>query len=380
MEPVSRKESYDAAVKESIASIIINAVLFGIKIFGGITTNSIALITDGVHSLSDFFSSAVVIVGAKFANKEPDEEHPFGHQRIEYIASLIIAVFLIFIAFEFGKQAVERIITPEKLQADRIGFIVIGISVGLKVLISLYAYHLQKKTQSPLIKGDYIHHLSDLISTVFVLVSFAAAKIFPELIIIDAVMSLFVAAFVFYSAIGIAKEVISPLIGTRADERMLNLIKNEADKIKEISGVHDIVIHQYGQLKTIDVHAEIDADTPFRLVHEICEELGDNIHDRTGADILVHPDPIDTNNSDLNRLRDQTHNIVERTENAESFHEEKLVGKLNKGTYIFQLALSKDLSPEDEAKVMKSVEKQLRDNFPKLRDVKISIVPMFKYQ
>ena len=154
---------------EATVSIIGNVIIFLIKLFLGLFINSIALIADSVHSLSDVSTSGVVIFGFRTAKKKPDKEHPYGHGRAEYIATLIIAVILIIVGFSFIEQSVERIINIKDIEHGEYAIIIsiiVIISAVLKELMARYSYLLAKKINSDVLKADAWHHRSDSISSI----------------------------------------------------------------------------------------------------------------------------------------------------------------------------------------------------------------------
>ena len=189
-------------------SIILNLLLFGIKLFFGVVSNSIALIADAFHTLSDMASSAIVVFGFKMASKPADKEHPFGHGRAETIAALCIAILIGFAGFEFLKTSIVRLMYIEIIQVSQIILAVVFITIILKEAMARLSYSLGETINSDTLKADAIHHRTDMFSSILVLVAIAGAWLgYPKL---DAMMDNDLNAIL--SGVAIAAEIKRPLI------------------------------------------------------------------------------------------------------------------------------------------------------------------------
>ena len=204
---------------EATISIIGNILIFFIKLFLGIFINSITLIADGVHSLSDVSTSGVVIFGFRIAKKKPDKEHPYGHGRAEYIATLIIAILLILVGFGFIQQSIERIINLETIRHGEYAIIIsiiVIISAILKEVMARYSNAISKKIKSDVLKADAWHHRSDVISSIGVALGILGARYgFP---IFDPLFGIVVAIIIMYVGINLIRTASNFLIGQAPDE------------------------------------------------------------------------------------------------------------------------------------------------------------------
>ncbi len=224
-------------------SIVANFIIFVLKLVFGFISNSIALIADAFHSLSDMASSGVVVFGFKMASKPADKEHPFGHGRAETIAALTISILIGFTGIEFIKTSITRFMNPNSIEVSWAVILVVLITIVLKEVLARLSYNLGDKINSSTLIADAIHHRSDMWSSVLVLSAFGGAWLgYPK---IDAIMGLGVAGMMIQSAYAIARTAIDDLLGKPVDTETIKNIKEYAMQTPEVSNVHDIVVHSY---------------------------------------------------------------------------------------------------------------------------------------
>ena len=230
-------------------SIFTNLTLFIVKLFYGFISNSIALIADAFHTLSDMASSAVVVFGFKMASKPADKEHPFGHGRAETIAAFTISILIGFAGFEFIKTSITRFIVDEIIEISRMLFVIVIITIILKECLARLSLSLAEKIQSNTLRADGIHHRSDMFSSLLVLVAFGGVQLgYPKM---DALMGLAVGLMMIYSAYKIVRSTIDDLLGKPMDSKTVHQITTIAKEVEVLSNVHDIIIHTYGAQKFI---------------------------------------------------------------------------------------------------------------------------------
>ncbi len=271
-------------------SIGLNLLLFGIKLFFGLVSNSIALIADAFHTLSDLASSAIVVFGFKMSSKPADTEHPFGHGRAETIASLCIGILIGFAGFEFLKTSIVRLMYIELIQASKIILVVVIITIILKEAIARLSYSLGETINSDILKADAIHHRTDMLSSILVLIAFGGAWVgYPKL---DAIMGLGVAGLMLYSGYGVARSAIDDLLGKPVDLETIYDIKSIAMQVSGILNVHDIVVHSYGAHRFISLHIEIPEGKSPEFMHEMADQVEKVLADKMCADVVTHVDPV----------------------------------------------------------------------------------------
>jgi len=277
---------------EALVSIIGNVALFFIKISLAILVNSIGLAADAIHSLSDVSTSGIVIFGFKIAKKRPDKRHPFGHGRAEHIATLIIAVFLIIIGFNFIQQSFDRLLHPEQLSnpdfAIIIAIIVFSTAVG-KILMARYSSLISKKIESDMLEADAWHHRTDAISSIGVGIGIIGSYLgFP---VLDAIFGLFVSVIIIYVGIQLIKTSSNYLIGTRPSTDLILKLKNITKQTTQVSNIHSIYVHDYGHIKIVTFHVEMNGSLSLTKAHEIADHLEEVIMKKTHYFPVIHVEP-----------------------------------------------------------------------------------------
>ncbi len=332
---------------EAIVSICGNIILFLLKLFLGLFINSIALIADGFHSLSDVSTSGVVILGFRIAKKRPDAEHPFGHGRAEYIATLIIAILLIIVGLGFIQQSIERILSPAVIENQEYLLLISGIvivSAILKELMARYSYAIARHIDSDVLKADAWHHRSDSLSSVGVAIGIAAARFgFP---ILDPIFGLVVSVIIIFVGINLMRTVSNYLIGQAPDQEFLDKIQSIAEKTSGVKGVHDISLHDYGTTKIVTLHAEVNSNLPLNKAHQIADELDKNIIDATDFSTIIHLDPTQIYQN-INEKQRIIKAILEKQKEIKSFHKISIIQSGDSDDIKMHLVVDKDMSVHD---------------------------------
>ena len=346
---------------EATISIIGNIIIFFIKLFLGIFINSIALIADGVHSLSDVSTSGVVIFGFRIAKKKPDKEHPFGHGRAEYIATLIIALLLILVGFGFIQQSIERIINLETIQHGEYAIvisIIVIISAIIKELMARYSNAIAKKIKSDVLKADAWHHRSDAISSIGVAMGILGARYgFP---ILDPIFGIIVSTVIIYVGINLVRTVSNFLMGQSPDQELIKQIKTIAQKTDNVKGIHDISIHDYGSTKILTIHAEVDSNLLLNEAHKIADNLENNIHIKTSYSTIIHLDPKEIP-FDLKIKKRIIETILNKQKEIVTFHKIQIIRGIDNEDIKMHLIVDKDMSIENSHELCHRLKSSLEE-------------------
>ena len=362
---------------EGWASILINIVLFVIKLLAGISIRSVALIGDAVHTLSDSATSVVVIIGFKIARKPSDKEHPFGHGRMEAVAALIVAVLLFVAGFEVMKSSVLAILRPHSDAASWWLVLVIAATVLVKELMARFSYRLGDMIDSAALRADALHHRSDAVSTTLVVVALVAGRF--DYKYFDGVMGGFVALVIFYSGYKVAKEAVTPLLGAAPSREDIEQVEQIAMAHEAVSGVHDIIMHSYGYTSVVSLHIEVPDDKPPFELHEIAEEIEARIGAKRGGMVVVHIDPINKNHPQYEAISAAIQELVSADERVTSFHELRIVGRgIDKCNAVFDIALAEDTDEQEQYDIVNSLREKLVDEFPEI-GVVIKAEPRYAY-
>ena len=283
-----------AQVFEGVLSIIINACLFVAKFWAGIVTGSVALMADAWHTLSDSLTSIFVVVAAKLASRKPDKEHPFGHGRWELIASLLIAIVLAMIGYEFLTNSIGRFQNRESVVYGALALVVTIVSIIMKEAMAQYAFYLGRKHNNPVITADGWHHRTDSFSSVIVLIGIAVTMYVEDFWWMDSVLGMFCALAIFFAAFKIIKEAITSLLGEEPPPEFIAEFKNEINMIYDNDlKLHHFHLHNYISHKELTLHIMLDKNLTIEDGHDIATVIEDMINEKFGMEATIHIEPLD---------------------------------------------------------------------------------------
>lgn len=282
---------------EGVVSIFLNTALFGIKMWAGIVSGSIALTADAWHTLSDSVSSVIVIVGIKLSSRKPDKEHPFGHGRWEQIAAIFIGFLLALIAYDFFKDSIIQFNSKEAANFGTLAIIVTVISILVKEGLAQYAFYIGRKTNNLSVKADGWHHRTDALSSIVVLIGIFFTKRFWW---IDSVLGLIIALMLFYAAYKIIKDAINKLLGEEPSEELIKELELTIKTLySEDLHPHHYHIHNYVAHQELTFHIKLNNLHSIVSGHKIATDVENKILDQYGIVATVHIEPLDyVHNSD----------------------------------------------------------------------------------
>jgi cation diffusion facilitator family transporter len=284
-------ERKKASYLEGTVSIIGNICLFALKYWAGIVSGSIALMADAWHTLSDTISSVVVIVGAKLASKQPDEDHPFGHGRWELISAIIIAIILVLIAFGFITDSISQLKTKESANFGTLAIVVTVVSIVVKELMAQYAFILGRKSDSTTVKADGWHHRTDALSSLVILIGILFKNYFWW---IDGVLGLLVSLMIMYAAYAILRESVSKILGEEPGEELIKEILGYMRSLYDYELYpHHFHLHNYISSKELTFHIKIDNSLSVEEGHAIATAIEELIDEKLSLKSTIHLEPID---------------------------------------------------------------------------------------
>ena len=327
--------------KASFIGLCLNCLLAVGKIVVGAIFGFISVIADGMNNLSDCGSSVVSLVSFKMSSKPADKEHPYGHERIEYISSMIVSFLILVIAFELVSESINKIISPSAFEFSIMIVAALVVSIVVKCFMFFYYRHVAKKINSELLNASAVDSLSDCISTTVVLLGVVIGQIFK--INIDGYAGILVAIFVAIAGIKVLKEVMSKLIGQVPDKEIFEKIKERVLSHDKVLGVHDLNVYCYGPNKYFgSVHIEIDAKTDSLLAHEIIDDIEREFLQETNIVLTGHHDPIVTDDEEVNKMREVIKNLVLEINEDFLMHDFRMVKGPTKTNIIFEIAVPFD--------------------------------------
>lgn len=344
-----------------LVGIISNIIVCIIKIVVGILVASISIIADGINNLADAGSSILTLVGFKIASKPSDHEHPFGHERMEYITGLIVALVIIGIGLLLLESSVMKLINQEVMSYTKtmaiITIVVLSVSILVKLWQSLFYRKYGKLINSTTLLATSRDSLNDCISTSAVLVA-TIVSVFYENSWLDGAMGILVSLFIMYSGIGLVKETISPLLGEVPSREFINEIKSRVMSYPGVLGTHDLVIHSYGEKKVfITIHVEVNSRVNVNESHDMIDNIEADFR-RDGINMVIHMDPVDIEDPEVQLLRDKVPGILKEIDSKLLFHDLRIVKGITHTNVLFDIVMnwdSKLTQDEISAKVNEKV-------------------------
>ena len=338
-----------------ILGIFLNILLFSIKLFAGIICGSVSIMADAFNNLSDAGSSVISLIGFKMSSKPRDEDHPFGHGRMEYIAGLIVAILIMFVGFELLKSSFEKILNPIAVKMSTVVLVILAVSVAVKLYMFFYNYSCGKKINSVSLKATAYDCISDAVSTTVVLVGFVISPLLP--FVIDGYIGLLVALFVFYAGFKSVKETMNCLIGEKPDEEfVLQVQKYVLEFDDRVLGIHDLIVHNYGIGRNIiSMHCEVSSKEDVNLVHDLIDTIEDGLNKAFDCIAVIHMDPIIVDDPKINEKKLTVLTILKEINPDLTIHDFRMTEGDTRVNLIFDVVV-----PRGEKINLKELENQIR--------------------
>lgn len=327
-----------------IVGIICNVFLFILKFIIGSTIHSISIVSDSFNNLSDSLSSVIALLGYKVASKPADKEHPFGHGRMEYVASFIVSNIIFVVAFELLTSSINKIIHPEELSFSYLSLGLLAASILIKIWLSRFNSVLGKKTNNIAMLAVSDDAKNDVFVTLATIIALVLSQ-FNSKIPFDGIAGVTVSVVIFYSSFGIAKEIIGKLLGNPISKKEAKQIESIILSFPEVKGVHDLMIHDYGPGRQFgSAHAEVDAKMDFLKAHDIIDEAERKIHEETGVMMTLHLDPILLDDPLVQVYQKEINDILNKIDPTLSIHDFRIVDGPSHTNLVFDILIPYDCS------------------------------------
>ena len=348
-----------------VVGIVLNVLLFAGKFLAGTISNSIAITADAFNNLSDAGSSFVTLIGFKLAGAKPDPEHPFGHGRMEYVSGLVVAAAILLMAYELIRDSINKIIHPEETEFSAMVLVILVASILVKLYMSYYNRSVGKKIDSAAMRATATDSLSDTCATLVVLIATLVGHYTG--LYIDGWCGVLVGIFILYAGINAAKETLDPLLGQPPEESFVEEIDRIVMAHEEICGIHDLIVHDYGPgRQMISLHAEVPAEGNILEIHDVIDNVENELRAKLGCDATIHMDPIVTADEHIGELKLTVTSVVKDIDEVITLHDFRVVTGPTHTNLIFDVLIPFKFYISDEEltlMIQKRVKERLGNSY-----------------
>ena len=342
------RRSYGTMV--SIVGILLNVLLFTVKLIAGTLTGSISIRADAVNNLSDAGSSVIALISFKIAAKPADRDHPFGHARIEYIASMIVSFFILFIGTELVRSSIEKLLSPTSIAFGWLTVCILSLSILVKLWLAHFNRSIAKRIDSDVMRATAADSLADAGATAAVLLATLSTLILPTHVsrFIDPVVGLLVAALIFVAGLRVLNETKNSILGGAPSEQTVATIRRVVAEHPEALGLHDLTVHSYGKGRTFaTLHVEVDGKADIFETHDAVDRIERSLRLEHGIDCTIHLDPIVTDDAQLSEWRGRVSELAAELDPRIGIHDFRMVPGTTHTNLIFDLAVPFEVKTTD---------------------------------
>lgn len=338
--------------------ILSNIFLCIIKGLIGLFSGSIAITADAVNNLSDAGSSVITLLAFKIAGKPADEEHPYGHARMEYISGMAVSFIIILLGLELMGSSFEKILHPEEVGVSALTYLVLIVSIAVKLWQGMFNRSLGKRISSEALQATAADSLNDVFSTGAVLLSTLVYQF--TAIPIDGWVGMLVAIFITVSGVKLIMETGSPLLGQAPDPQMVQELEEKITAYDGVIGIHDLQVHNYGPGRVFaTVHAEVPANRDILVSHDIIDNIEREVGHEMNLNLVIHMDPVVTDDERLNQLHAQVQQIVAGIDSNLSMHDFRAVFGPTHTNLVFDVVVPPGFSLSD-SELSRRIEQQVQ--------------------
>ncbi len=326
----------------SVVGILINLLLFAAKYLIGTLTGAISIRADAINNLSDAGASAISLISFKISAKPADRAHPFGHARMEYIASLVVSFFILFIGVELVRDSITKLLAPTPLSFDLLAVIVLSLSILCKLWLALFNRSVGRKIDSDVMRATATDSLSDMGATAAVLLANILSLVLPEsaALYIDPIMGIIVAILIFVAGLRVLLDTKNSILGTAPDAETVNTILRVVGEYPDALGVHDLIVHNYGPGRTLaSLHIEVDGKKDIFLSHDIIDLIERRLGEEAHIDCTIHMDPVIRDDPEVTKWQEITKKLLAEIDPRIGLHDFRMVPGFTHTNLIFDIAV-----------------------------------------
>ena len=342
----------------SVVGICCNLLLFTVKLSIGIFVHSISVMADAFNNLSDAASSIIGYIGVKMAEKPADDEHPFGHGRIEYISAFIVAFLVIQVGFSLFKTSIGKIREPEPMSFHLVTVVILILSIGVKLWMGIFNSRLGRRIDSKVMMATAADSLGDVTTTSATIISLVVFGIWG--LNLDGIIGIIVSIVVMIAGFNIARETLAPLIGEAIDPEVYRKISRFVESYDGIIGSHDLIVHNYGPSRSMaSIHAEVPSDVDIEESHEIIDKIERDALRKMNLFLVIHMDPVEVKNEIVNHYRNMVDDIIDNLDSRLSIHDFRIVDGAERVNLIFDLVVPREYMEAAKDNLKKKVREEV---------------------
>lgn len=341
----------------SLYSIFLNLLLFAAKFLASILAGSLAMQADAINNLSDAGSSVVSLISFKISAKPADRDHPFGHARIEYVASMIVSFLILFVGIELVRGAIDKLLNPTKPTLNVLAIVILSVSVLGKFYMAFFNRRVGKKIDSDVMRASAVDSLSDMGATLAVLIANLSVLFLPDAVsmYVDPVISLAVSVLILIAGLKILNETKNSILGLAPAAETVEAIEKMVAEYPNALGIHDLIVHSYGKTRTIaSLHVEVDGKKDIFKSHDMIDLIERRLFEEAGIECTIHLDPIITDDEQVVHWREKVVVIVKKIDERLQIHDFRIVPGSTHTNLIFDVAAPFEV-PLDDAALKKQI-------------------------
>ena len=334
----------------SVTGIILNFILFLSKLLVGTLTASVAITADAMNNLSDAGSQLISLISFRIAAKPADREHPFGHARIEYVASMIVSFLILLIGADLLRESVAKIFTPAPPENSWVAVWVLSASILAKLWLGLFNRKIGKRIDSAVMRATAADSFSDVLSTSAILISTLLLLLFPDTNLnLDAYMGVAVAVLILIGGARILIDTKNSILGGAPSHEIVEEITAIVEATPGALGLHDLVVHNYGAGHIIAaLHVEVDGKVNVFETHDMIDNIERKLRTEHGIEATIHMDPIVTDDAEINAMHARVESAVREIDSALRIHDFRFVRGTTHTNLIFDVAVPFECSSSDD--------------------------------
>lgn len=349
-----------------ISGLSVNILLFIGKLIIGLLSKSIAVVADSFNNLSDAGSFFISVLASKLSKKPADKEHPFGHERIEYIAALLISFIIMNAGLTLFLNSVKRISEPEIMVFEWSFIIALAVSMLFKAWVMFFNRDIGIRINSYVQKAAFLDSRNDLIVTALTIVSMIIAKYFN--FSIDSYVGIGVSVFVFLSGFKIAKGTLMPLLGSAADKKLYEKITQKVESYKGVIGSHDLIVHNYGPSNIMaTIHAQVPNNMDMQKVHDVIDRIERDVYKEMGIHLVIHMDPQEVNDIRFFIYKSLLEDIVKRLDPNADIHDFHAKFRKDQINLEFDVTVPHSYTDEQEKTLSVNIQKEFAKSNPSIK-------------